>query len=30
VLPSVAVTPALTQPASAHTSVQTQFAKYQY
>ena len=29
-LPSLAVTPALTQPASAHTSVQTQFAKYQY
>ena len=30
VLPSVAVNPALTQPASTHTSVQTQFAKYQY
>jgi hypothetical protein len=29
-LPSLAVTPALTHPAIAHTSVQTQFAKYQY
>jgi hypothetical protein len=30
VLSSLAVTPALTQQAIAHTSVQTQFAKYQY
>jgi hypothetical protein len=30
VLPSLAVTPTHSQPAIAHTSVQTQFAKYQY
>jgi Insect cuticle protein. len=30
VLPSLAVSPTLTQPANSYTSVHTQFAKYQY